>query len=657
MESGGIAGLVGTDNDAPADNAGGESGLDPTAAALAAEAFKTHPELATEAAAYFRKQGHLVDIQTEHLHEQRAVNLSLLKLRRIAERLKVALQFVAAMAGVLVAIVLLRMVWSASSDRELVVEAFSVPPDLAARGITGQVMASQILDKLGEINAKANSSRLPSSYAAHWAQQAKVEIPETGLSLAELQRFFREWLGHETHITGDVIRTPEGLALTIRAGESGGQTVRAAENELSTLALNAAEAAFQSTQPYRFSWYLRNTGRPSEMIAVLRKLAAEAPTVRERAWALAGLCGDLGDLGDLAGSIQAGRAAIATNASPPVGLLNLAQNEYFDGEDELSLQHLRQALLSLDTSAEDVAPDAVYMMRLGNRAIEEDFLGDFQAATNDYRDAVAGPRFENVNTFAPLAQAYEMARNHDVSGSLAVSAHQSFTDVDAIKELDDGGEEYVANYERDIAVEDWTGAVADIRDAIAAAPQVAAQAPIAISIFLKPRLAYALSRAGQQVEAETIAASLPMTCYRCARTRAWVASMARDWSRADREFANAVRQAPSLPGAYADWGASLLQRGDSQGAIKKLALAHQKGPRYPDVLELWGEALVAKGDVPSALTKFESAAAFSPRWGHLQLEWAKALLRTGQASAAATHRATAATMDLSAADRKALLQI
>jgi hypothetical protein len=49
-------------------------------------------ELAQEASAYFRKQSHLIEVQTEHLHEQRAVNLSLLKLKRFDERLKVGLR-------------------------------------------------------------------------------------------------------------------------------------------------------------------------------------------------------------------------------------------------------------------------------------------------------------------------------------------------------------------------------------------------------------------------------------------------------------------------------------------------------------------------------------------------------------------------------------
>jgi hypothetical protein len=54
--------------------------LYPTAAALAADGAKSDPELARKAFAYFDKQSHLIEIQTDRLHEQRAVNLQLLKL-------------------------------------------------------------------------------------------------------------------------------------------------------------------------------------------------------------------------------------------------------------------------------------------------------------------------------------------------------------------------------------------------------------------------------------------------------------------------------------------------------------------------------------------------------------------------------------------------
>ena len=40
------------------------------------------------------------------------------------------------------------MIWSAYGSGGLVIEPFSVPSDLAARGLTGQVVASKLLDRL-----------------------------------------------------------------------------------------------------------------------------------------------------------------------------------------------------------------------------------------------------------------------------------------------------------------------------------------------------------------------------------------------------------------------------------------------------------------------------------------------------------------------------
>jgi len=87
-ESGGVSGILGGDAETPGESAAPDTpiSLDPTAAALAAEAARSDPELAHEASAYFRKQSHLVEVQTEHLHEQRAISLQLLKLKRFDER-------------------------------------------------------------------------------------------------------------------------------------------------------------------------------------------------------------------------------------------------------------------------------------------------------------------------------------------------------------------------------------------------------------------------------------------------------------------------------------------------------------------------------------------------------------------------------------------
>jgi hypothetical protein len=75
-----VSGVPGPDDESSADGSSPETptALDPTAGALAAEAAKGDTELAKKASAYFEKQSHLVRIQTEHLHEQRTVNLRLL---------------------------------------------------------------------------------------------------------------------------------------------------------------------------------------------------------------------------------------------------------------------------------------------------------------------------------------------------------------------------------------------------------------------------------------------------------------------------------------------------------------------------------------------------------------------------------------------------
>ena len=80
-------------------------------------------------------------------------------MHHISDVLKLAFEL--ALALILAAVVLLIAVtaWSAAHENGLVIEAFSVPPDLAARGITGQVIASKMLDRLGEMQAATTSDR------------------------------------------------------------------------------------------------------------------------------------------------------------------------------------------------------------------------------------------------------------------------------------------------------------------------------------------------------------------------------------------------------------------------------------------------------------------------------------------------------------------
>jgi hypothetical protein len=83
------------------------------------------------------------------------------------------------------------MLWNAARSDGLIIESFSVPPDMAAKGMTGQVVASQMLDQLTAMQNVTRASRSARSYANNRSDDIKVEIPDTGMSVGEAYRFLR----------------------------------------------------------------------------------------------------------------------------------------------------------------------------------------------------------------------------------------------------------------------------------------------------------------------------------------------------------------------------------------------------------------------------------------------------------------------------------
>jgi tetratricopeptide (TPR) repeat protein len=167
-------------------------------------------------------------------------------------------------------------------------------------------------------------------------------------------------------------------------------------------------------------------------------------------------------------------------------------------------------------------------------------------------------------------------------------------------------------------------------------------------------VAEAYVRAGRLVEAETLLSSTPLDCYRCLVVRGLAAARRQDLSAADRWFAEAARQGPSIPNAQTVWGEILLDRGELDGAIAKLAEAHRITPHFADPIELWGEALMRKGDYAGAVAKFAEADKYAPRWGRNHMRWGEALMLSGRYAEARRQFEIANGLDLSRADRAAL---
>src|ERR1700733_4293601 len=121
-------------------------GVDPVAVALAlggasrekADAFLDEQRaLATDQRALIADQRHHLHEQFKHLH------LSVWE-----KQLGVLLRLATAIVGFAVATAFGAMVWDAAHSKGLVIEPFNVPSDMAARGLTGEVVAGQMIDKL-----------------------------------------------------------------------------------------------------------------------------------------------------------------------------------------------------------------------------------------------------------------------------------------------------------------------------------------------------------------------------------------------------------------------------------------------------------------------------------------------------------------------------
>ena len=72
--------------------------------------------------------------------------------------------------------------------------------------------------------------------ASSWTSRKPASL------FTELDDFLREKLGHDTHITGEVVRTASGVSLTARAGGAGAETATGAETDLDALVQKSAEA-------------------------------------------------------------------------------------------------------------------------------------------------------------------------------------------------------------------------------------------------------------------------------------------------------------------------------------------------------------------------------------------------------------------------------
>ncbi len=645
--------------------AAGGPGVDPAAMAIALGAATQNERVAAKAEAFLEtqsrlgdKQSRLADLQIENLQKQDEFETSHLRWRRFNDQMKGAMQIMLVAVGALFVFAIGAAVWSAAHDDGVVIEAFNVPPDMQSRGLTGSVVSSMLLDKLTALQSQIDSARAPSSYASK-GDDIKVLIPDTGISISDAYRYLVGWLGHQTHISGDVYRSAKGVTVVVRTGGNTGALFEGGEGELNALMTRAAEAVYRQTQPFRYAVHLLNYGRDAEVDAVLSDLVTNGPA-SEKPWAYAVWMYPALAKGDLALAISRARTAAALDPHNLLAQSNVAEVEATAGHDEevLRFDHAAKAA-SAAGGGDQIRPLArVSMEQMTDSNIAEE-TGDYLGASAQYDKQLNMPDFTGSRWSSAYMKSADLALAHDAAASRRALGSYTDSELFVRASIMSGWNQTNVDFpqfDQFAALGDWADARRDIEQAAATPAARSSQSLLLPGTTFVPRIALAQAKTGDTKAAWREIAKAPLDCYFCLRVRGQIAAAQNNWRDADRWFARAVTLAPSIPFAYSDWGAMLMAKGDFDGAIAKFTTANRKGPHFADPLEMWGETLSAMNRSDLALAKFEEANKYAPHWGRLHLKWGEALWWSGDKDGARKQFAVASGLDLIPSEKSELVE-
>ncbi len=608
------------------------------ALAAALDEARGNAELTPEVAAFFEAQTELARDQRHHMAAQFILEHKAKFLDNWSKRLKLVLQAITVMVAAIAVGALAVMAWNAHNDRGVVVEALDAPPDLTSAGLTGQVLAGELRDKIGLMQSQTAAPTTGADVRANRATEVKVEIPETGVSVGDIDRYLRDWLGRETHVGGDIVHIASGedkggLALTVRVGAGDGVRIARADGDVEALTQSAAEAIYGAIDSERYDRWLDEHGRTAEAIARTSATMDGLPPKQRAAAELTITQLALGAMPvtEASALLQDAVQLDPSNANA-WNNLGVIEGNYI-GHAERAHALFERARRTM-AQAQGLSPQG---RRLSDLLYDSNFnrqLGDYAptwtllcadygvspcTATTLTDHAV---RTNVANSFDARANqrlgtaAAAMARDHDPvdAGRLMAASRREdpgrSPEYQAVTKASWLGAAIYLDRER----EDWDGLLRDAKaldDLDAGWPGL--QGPTTPSVWR----GYALARLGRQAEAEAAIASSPLDCQDCLRMRGLIAATKGDWPAVDHWFGEAVRQAPSIPFADAEWGQALLAKGDVAGAITKLEQAHKLGPRFADPLKFWGDALVRLGRPKDALAKYNVALKYAPTWAAL----------------------------------------
>lgn len=587
------------------------AGAEAFASAVAAKLAGNDPEVARRTADFLIDQSQLLKVQKKHLEEEHALRLAHLRhqlheenVRRFGMRLRVGFQLFIALVATVIGVGGAVMIRDAVTSRRVVIEPFDAPPSLAARGLTGKVIAGGVLDELNRLQAVTKSSAAKRDISNAWASEVKLAVPETGISLGELSRTLRARFGHDLHIDGDVVETESGgIALTVRGDGVMPKTFTGSALELNKLSTKVAEYVYGQSEPALWAAYLSLRDRYAESIAFAQTAYARA------------------DPADRPYLLNSWAIALESSGAPPREALALyrealklkpdfwtaygnAMNSSINIGDEEGAVRVGQELLKAAGGRPGPAPETSY--------------GNLDLMSWNLQPWLAGIKVDNDS--------------HGGIGTLVSSSGTGVADVESRLHDPAAAELALSTTVPDDTDPTIAAVTAFVRGRLAAEASDTVRAVNEMEAFgrafTNPAvgnnfagyncwIAPAEEAAGHPDRADALLKSAG-TYVDCYRFRGDILDGRGEWTGAQKAYADAVTLAPDLPAAYYSWGVALAKHGDLAGAEAKFRDANQRGPHWADPLKAWGDVLVKQGNTKEALAKYDEALKFAPNWKELK---------------------------------------
>jgi tetratricopeptide (TPR) repeat protein len=597
-----LGGLLGGEEEHRA--APARPGTEAFAAAVATNIANHSPDVAARTAAFLDEQTELVKAQRKSVEAEHRFFEEEWGPRLLGIRLRIAFQVFIALVATVIGIGVAVMLHDAFTSRSVVLEPFDAPPGLAARGLTGKVVASGVLDELNKLQSATRTSAAKRDLSNAWAGEVKLAVPETGISFSEMSRLLKARFGHDLHIDGDLVETEAGgLALTVRGDGVPPRTFSGASGELARLTIAAAEYVYSQSEPAPWAYYLQNTQRNAEAITFCRAAFASASKADRpyllNVWANAMQASG----GDVNESLGLYRAALILKPDYWVAYNNIINSLWILGDEE-GAWRAGEELRKAAGGRPGLAPELQYQ---NWDTLTWNLLPWLAALAADV-DSTTGAG--SATTSSGISMGDVEARLHDsAAAELALATARGDADDPAFIAVPHFVRGLLAMEANDVV---QAAAEMELFATAYADPNVSTGYP-GYACWVAP----AEEMAGHSDKADAVlkATGNFVDCY---RFRGDILEHRGDWAAAQKAYAGAVALAPDLPAGYYSWGVALARHGDLDGAVIKLKDANRKGPHWADPLKAWGDLLAKQGHTKEALAKYDAALKYAPNWKQLR---------------------------------------